>query len=212
MRSVNTKLKELVKVALKEEFRFFEHYPRGEDGCFSTKIEAQNKLIDGKDKREQVNTALRDFRHDTLRNSKGREDNHYGIRWKGDVLVYKAPVFENGLPLDVPPQVIERIMTQCHEDHDLLVMRTLLNTVFKAHLCYEYDFRAGMSPEEMYVARKTAFEEEILVAEEMIVLKLKATDWVDPDVKSTYEFLDIVPHPDFGEVSLSLRARASVRI
>ena len=91
MRSVNTKLKELVEVALKEEFRFFEHYPRGEDGCFSTKIEAQNKLIDGKDKREQVNTALRDFREDTLRNSRTRDNNHYGIRWKGDVLTKSFP-------------------------------------------------------------------------------------------------------------------------
>ena len=96
MRSVNTKLKELMKVALKEEFRFFEHYPRGDDGCFSTVIEAQNKLTDGSDKREQVNTALRDFREDTLRNSRTRENNHYGIRWETSVLEYKVPVIENG--------------------------------------------------------------------------------------------------------------------
>ena len=120
-------------------------------------------------------------------------------------------MFQNGLPVDVPPEVIDRIMTKRHEEYDLLVMRVMLNAVHKAHLCYEYDFRAAMSPEEMYVARKTAFEEEMLTAEEMFIGKLKAADWIDPDVKSTYEFLDIAPHPDF-EVSLSLRARASVRI
>lgn len=39
--------------------------------------------------------------------------------------------------------------------------------------------------------------------------ELNEIDWKNGSVKSTYEFLDIVVHPDFT-VSLSLRARASV--
>ena len=51
----------------------------------------------------------------------------------------------------------------------------------------------------------------MLTAEETFMETLVAADWSDPVVKSTFEFLGIAKHPCF-EVSLSLRARASVRI
>ena len=51
-----------MKVALKDEFKFIEHYPLGPSGSWATVVEAQNKLIDDVSKREHVNTALREFR------------------------------------------------------------------------------------------------------------------------------------------------------
>ena len=60
--TVNNSLKELMKVALKDELRFIEHYPVGENGSIATVVEAQNKLTDQMQKREHLNTALREFR------------------------------------------------------------------------------------------------------------------------------------------------------
>lgn len=110
----------------------------------------------------------------------------------------------------MPPAVLEREFAERHEAFDTLIIRYMLTAVDCAHLCYEYDFRPTQSAEEKYRERKAAFEHYMLATEEQLVEELNQVDWKNGSVTSTYEFLDIVVHPDFG-VSLSLRARASVR-
>ena len=109
----------------------------------------------------------------------------------------------------MPPQVLEREFKEHHEAFEIRVMRYLLTAVDSAHLCYEYDFRPTQNAEAKYRERRNAFEHDMLAAEENVVEELKEVDWKNGYVKSTFEFLDIVVHPDFT-VSLSLRARASV--
>lgn len=110
----------------------------------------------------------------------------------------------------MPPAILEREFTDRHEAFDKLIIANMLAAVHHAHLCYEYDFRPTQSAEAKYRERKAAFEHYMLATEEQLVEELNEIDWKNGSVKSTYEFLDIVVHPDFG-VSLSLRARASVR-
>lgn len=117
---------------------------------------------------------------------------------------------ENGKYLEEPPAVLEREFAARHQAFDLLIMAHMLAAVDTAHLCYEYDFRPTQSAEDKFIERKASFEQSMLAAEEQFVEVLQEVDWKDGSVKSTYEFLDIVSHPDFN-VSLSLRARASVR-
>lgn len=109
----------------------------------------------------------------------------------------------------MPPQVLEREFAEHHEAFDIRVIRYLLTAVDSAHLCYEYNFRPTQNAEAKYRERRSAFEHDMLASEEDLVEELKEVDWKDGLVKSTFEFLDIVVHPDFT-VSLSLRARASV--
>ena len=59
--SVKNTMADLMKDALKDEFRFFANYPLGEEGTFAAVIEAQNKLTDKDDKKQAVVTAMREL-------------------------------------------------------------------------------------------------------------------------------------------------------
>ena len=70
-----------------------------------------------------------------------------------------------------------------------------------AHLCYEYDFRATQSSEEMFNERKREFEEMLLAIEEYLIMDLLKIEWKNDDIKHTYEYVDVPAHPNF-DVSL----------
>ena len=116
-------------------------------------------------------------------------------------------MIENGVRLDVPPAVLERICNGTHEAYDKLIVRTMLKLANTAHVCYEYEFRATQSSEEKFEERKRFFETDILDMEETLIEILKKVEWDLDSAKHTYEFVDVVPHPDF-EVCLG---SASVR-
>ena len=201
MYSVNNSVNELLEEALKNEFHYFSDYPLPEGGGFSEVVEAQNKITEKDEKREAIQTALREFSAQTVLASKG-ENNNFGIRYDGSKFYYKVPVIENGKAMNVPPEQHERICNKTHEIYDKMIIRTLLRLSHAAHLCYEYDFRSEQSTEEIFAARKTNFEEEVLCQEEWLIGMLKKLDWTKDSVKHTNEFLDIVPIPDF-EVCLA---------
>ena len=198
---VNKSVSELMEDALENEFHYFSGYPLPAEGGFSDVFEAQNKLTKEMEKRRAVSTAFREFAAQTIEASKGT-DNNFGIRWEHSVMTYKVPVFENGQPVDLPPEDRERICNKTHEIYDKTVIKTLLKLSHAAHLCYEYDFRSEQSTEEIFESRKTNFEEEVLCQEEWLIKELKKLDWTKDSVKHTNEFLDIVPIPDF-EVCLA---------
>ena len=206
MCSVNNSVNELLEEALKNEFHYFSDYPLPEGGGFSEVVEAQNKITGKDEKRDAIQTAFREFSAQTVLKSKG-ENNNFGIRHEGSKFYYKVPVFENGKPVDRPPEELERICNKTHEIYDKMIIRTLLRLSHAAHLCYEYDFRAKQSPEEMFKERMRKFEEELLVLEEFLIEDLQKVEWNQESIQHTYEFVDVVPIPDF-EVGLGY---ASVR-
>ena len=114
---------------------------------------------------------------------------------------YKAPVIENGKKVDCPPEELERICNKTHEAYDKMIIRTLLRLSHLAHLCYEYDFRPAQSPEKMFKERKRNFEEEVLCNEGYLINDLLKLEWTLDSIKHTYEYVDVVPHPNF-DVSL----------